>query len=206
MGTRHLIAAQVDGQYKIAQYGQWDGYPSGQGLTALAFCRTIVDQAARQAFAEKLRATAFVTDEDIEAINAELKATYTGSFKHPMRGEGGKYQQFSRDRGATILRIVADAEPGIKLQNSIGFAGDSLFCEFAYVVDLDKGTFEVFKGFNHNELGAGERFAVPGLELEKTEGYHPIAHLKTYQLDALPDDDTFLAELEPREEEEADEA
>ena len=30
MGTRHLIAVQLDGEYKIAQYGQWDGYPEGK--------------------------------------------------------------------------------------------------------------------------------------------------------------------------------
>lgn len=37
MGTRHLIAAVIDGEYKIAQYGQWDGDPEGQGLTVLDF-------------------------------------------------------------------------------------------------------------------------------------------------------------------------
>lgn len=37
MGTRHLIAAKVDGEYKLAQYGQWDGYPEGQGVAVLDF-------------------------------------------------------------------------------------------------------------------------------------------------------------------------
>lgn len=27
MGTRHLTAVVIDGDYKVAQYGQWDGYP-----------------------------------------------------------------------------------------------------------------------------------------------------------------------------------
>lgn len=31
MGTRNLTAVYLDGQYKVAQYGQWDGYPEGQG-------------------------------------------------------------------------------------------------------------------------------------------------------------------------------
>lgn len=35
MGTRNLTAVYLDGQYKVAQYGQWDGYPEGQGITAL---------------------------------------------------------------------------------------------------------------------------------------------------------------------------
>lgn len=31
MGTRNLTAVYLDGQYKVAQYGQWDGYPEGRG-------------------------------------------------------------------------------------------------------------------------------------------------------------------------------
>jgi hypothetical protein len=193
MGTRNLIAVHVEGQYKIAQYGQWDGYPSGEGLATLGFSRTIVDQAARQAFADKCRAAKFLTQEDIDRINAELKSGAASM------DAGGKYQQFSRDRGAEILRIVSQHEPGILLKNSLSFAGDSLFCEWAYVIDLDKGTLEAFKGFNQTELAEGERFAAPGLELEKTNGYHPVRHLKTYQLDALPDDDQFIKDLEPPE-------
>jgi len=32
MGTRHLICAKINNEYKLSQYGQWDGYPSGQGV------------------------------------------------------------------------------------------------------------------------------------------------------------------------------
>ena len=35
MGTRHLVAVIHKDEYKVAQYGQWDGYPSGQGDTVL---------------------------------------------------------------------------------------------------------------------------------------------------------------------------
>jgi hypothetical protein len=31
MGTRNLIAVFFDGEYRVAQYSQWDGYPEGQG-------------------------------------------------------------------------------------------------------------------------------------------------------------------------------
>lgn len=66
MGTRHLTAVFVDGEYKVAQYGQWDGYPEGQGLTCLEFARSVLaNKTDRAAFAEKVRA-AFDTGEDAE--------------------------------------------------------------------------------------------------------------------------------------------
>src|SRR5574337_1233174 len=37
MGTRNLTAVMMNGEYKVAQYGQWDGYPEGQGKTILEF-------------------------------------------------------------------------------------------------------------------------------------------------------------------------
>ena len=37
MTTRSLTAVKINGEYKIAQYGYYDGYPSGQGVTILKF-------------------------------------------------------------------------------------------------------------------------------------------------------------------------
>lgn len=118
-----------------------------------------------------------------------------------MLAEGGKYQQLSRDRGAEILSIVAEAEPGILLRNRISFAAESLFCEWAYVVDFDKGTFEVFEGFNEAPVPEGERFHGATTD-DPSPGYYPVRLVKTYQLDALSTLDQFLADLEPQEDDE----
>jgi len=37
MGTRNLTMVISNGKTKVAQYGQWDGYPSGQGAAILNF-------------------------------------------------------------------------------------------------------------------------------------------------------------------------
>jgi len=49
MGTRNLTCVVSGGKYIIAQYGQWDGYPSGQGVTALEFLRKKGNQALLKA-------------------------------------------------------------------------------------------------------------------------------------------------------------
>jgi len=43
MGTRHLIVVVNKEEYKVAQYGQWDGYPSGQGVTIADFIDKSMD-------------------------------------------------------------------------------------------------------------------------------------------------------------------
>ena len=41
MGTRNLtLVKDKEGKTKVAQYGQWDGYPEGQGSTILNFIRS----------------------------------------------------------------------------------------------------------------------------------------------------------------------
>jgi len=35
MGTRNLTCVIKGGDFKVAQYGQWDGYPSGSGKDIL---------------------------------------------------------------------------------------------------------------------------------------------------------------------------
>ena len=47
----------MDGQYKVAQYGQWDGYPEGQGITALTFLRDKMDL---ELFKEALRNLSYI--------------------------------------------------------------------------------------------------------------------------------------------------
>lgn len=178
MGTRNLTAVMLNGEYKIAQYGQWDGYPSGQGLTALEFLRdaNIAD------FKKSVSECRFLSSDELDELG---KTDWKKTHAH-----------LSRDRAAEILGLV---DGGVReLKNSIGFAGDSLFCEYAYIVDLDKETFEVFEGYNKNKVIEG-RFTT-GMEfLENTDGYHPVVLIKEYSLNDLPTNDVFLADLEPED-------
>lgn len=87
--------------------------------------------------------------------------------------------------------------------NKLSFAADSLFCEYAYVVDLDQRTFEVYKGYNQHPVEPEERFA----NMEGKDEYYPVKHLTTFSLDALPTNEEFLEITEKSDEdEEVDEA
>ncbi len=60
--------------------------------------------------------------------------------------------------------------------DGIEFIKDSLFCEWAYIINLDNNTLEVWKGFQQSPQ-KDNRY---GTSLE--DGYYPCALIKTYPL------------------------
>lgn len=195
MGTRGLTCVVIDNEYKIAQYGQWDHYPEGQGLTILDFLRSLDTPAALELFITKVRALNWLTPEQIKKVNAT-------------ENWPDKYPYLSRDMGGGILGYITFNEV-LGLVNETEFAKDSLFCEWAYVVDIDKMTLEVYRGFNKQPVDSSERFYFNGYVGEdehderddnfkptgKKYRYHPIVLLKSYDLTMLPDNDSFVKEL-----------
>jgi hypothetical protein len=122
MGTRNLTKViDSNGAVKVAQYGQWDGYPSGQGATALYHA-----QNARM-IESKLPNLHFLTDSEIENINSLLSAS-----GQPV---SEVYPTLSRDTGADILGYVAYANE-VFLVDSSDFENDELFCEAVYTIDF----------------------------------------------------------------------
>ncbi len=177
MGTRHLVAVQKNNEYRVAQYGQWDGYPSGQGLTVLEFLRSV----DLKHFGLKVQSAQWI-DEDQLLQLWETAGAPKGSAFVPMPVSdkfNELYPHLHRNCGAEVLEYVLGAPQGIQLTNSIDFAEDALFCEWAYVIDLDNKKLEVYSGTGEDN----ERF--PRLKLHRS-----------WKLSALPDDKDFLKELD----------
>lgn len=128
MGTQHLIEVELDGQLRIAQYGQWDGYPTGQGEGIAEF---IHGQYDREKFKTALLDCRFMNDTDFAAVDeSNWKVT------HP---------QLSRDVGSDILGNVQD--DGVRLlKDSSDFKEDRLFCEYYYRIDANNETVSMNRG------------------------------------------------------------
>ena len=203
MGTRNLTCAVIDKKYKVAQYGQWDGYPSGQGITILNFLRNKLN---RPLMEKRLRQVQFLNDDEIELINESNEELP----RQLSRDCGGRILEFLQNGEYTKSELVGwdgDRKPVTytwkmdKLHNQLNFAGDSVFCEWAYVVDFDENTFEIYEGFV-KEPHEGERFSDVGcVETDQGERrYYPIKLKKKYDLNNLPTEEEFLKELEEQEE------
>lgn len=147
MGTRNLTMVISNGKTKVAQYGQWDGYPSGQGATILTFFK----KANLKTFKEKIDTLPkWVTEKQLTKMWADVG--------HDTKTSGGwvsceiadKFKannpQLDRDMAAEVLEFIYNADKPVLLKDDSEFIKDGLFCEWAYIIDLDKNTLEVRGG------------------------------------------------------------
>lgn len=180
MGTRHLIAVQKDNSYKVAQYGQWDGYPTGQGQSILNFFR----ENDLEVFRAKVDNCFYGTQDQInEAYAPYVNADGWMTMEQSKAFQQSEFAHLSRDTGAKILDFIINSESPLMLIDHIDFAKDSLFCEYAYVIDLNRNVLEVYKGFNKEPLEPGSRF----YSEESKDGYMPVKLFKEFSLYDLPE-------------------
>ena len=196
MGTRNLTIVFDAGEYRVAQYGQWDGYPEGAGIKILRFLRDEMDESL---FRIRLSRFNFVDEND--DITKRIDKAFEkgiGSYCFP---------EFSRDTGCDILPMIQNGTATTRyLNNRIDFAADSLFCEWAYVVDFDKRTFEVYEGFNKTPLEENERFYFLNDKVDPEPcisgaKYYQVKLAATFDLDNLPEDNEFMDEFKYDDEE-----
>lgn len=191
MGTRSLICVFKDEKYKVAQYSQWDGYPEGQGIGVLKFLTKEMD---RNLFETKLNMVRFGTEEELNKQWKECGADDSGWVNMEVSNRHKKlYPENDRDTGSDILSIIQNTNKPLVLENSLEFAADSLFCEWAYVIDLDKNTFEVYEGFNQEPLDDNERFSFLDYNPpHRTDKYYPVRLVAIFDINNLPTEEEFL--------------
>ncbi|KAK3362904.1 hypothetical protein B0T25DRAFT_587031 [Lasiosphaeria hispida] len=233
MGTRHIICIFWKGKFLVAQYGQWDGYPEGQGVKIFRFLSVqrnidhLKDGLEKRVY--------YPTIEQLRTMQAEVDNWEHNFFQNGGIAFGNErngwlvlYPSLARDTGAQILRLIAHAsmvkedeetreekddksteveksdekngdsssavgskETRIPIQLQLGFVNDGLFCEWAYVIDLDNEVFEVFGGTvdkddHHRFKDVGdERDSVPGL----------VCSLKFSELQLMKSQEEFLGKV-----------
>ena len=80
MGTRNLtMVIDHKGDVKIAQYGQWDGYPSGVGVNVLNF---IKNNELFDSLKSKLSKVRFLDEEGIDKDFVESYNKNAGEFSN----------------------------------------------------------------------------------------------------------------------------
>lgn len=198
MGTRGAIGYYKDGQIK-ATYNHFDSYPDALGQEMLKFARSKTPAQHAEA-ADRLQmidTNRKPTPEDVERwkpyTDLGVSRQSTDDWYCLMREAQGKMGVY--------------VEMGQMPDGGADFMRDSLFCEYAYLVNCDEGTFEIYKGFQHEPPKRGvfagdEKFEAAGLNKETK--YYPVELMKAFLLNDLPEqlDAASLPEHFCREDEE----
>ena len=165
MGTRHLTCVFSNNQMRIAQYGQFDGYPDGAGFEICDFIhRTNMDE-----FRSKVEKVTQVTEEKMNSINSQFESKDGWMTLAESERYGKAYPEFYRNTGAGILDLVMNK--GVTEVNlDTDFVNDSLFCEYAYVINLDTNELEFYEGFQ-KQIHSQGRFANSNAN---EGGYYPV--------------------------------
>lgn len=142
MGTRNLTNVVFENELIVSQYGQWDGYPEGQGTTLFY---TLQEDGIVEKFTNNIPRIYYPSESDLDALVAPY---LDGSMPGMMTMDSGKsfaeaYPTLTRDTCAEIFRVIAnwDGSPKIPVSKDPDFENDTLFCEAVYVIDLDNKTF-----------------------------------------------------------------
>lgn len=216
MGTRGFITFVAGGVEKTA-YNHFDSYPSGLGVKVLDFLRTQLtptDEDCQDATPQAVYAAALaelsqrvvnlrVVRENVDEVTAEdvkRLAPWTDMWVGgPVdKGKLAFWYQLLRN---TQYDPAAMLEAGV-VEDASDFPADSLYAEWGYVIDLDEGLLEVYRGFVEGPHASG-RFANRPLHVYNNVGqYYPVKLVKVYPLhEELPTDDAFVGDLEVHENE-----
>lgn len=176
MGTRGAIGFRLDGEDKIT-YNHFDSYPGGLGSTILT---EICGKKDWNKVKENVRRIVLVTN-DTPPTDAEIAANAKWA-------DLGVSEQSFEDWYCLLREAQGTLEPYMTgelplMFDSTSFVLDSLFCEYAYIINLDDGVLEFYKGFNSDPNAPG-RYA--SLQRERKGEYFGVALVETVPLSDFP--------------------
>ena len=168
MGTRGCYGFRKNGVDKLT-YNHFDSYPDYLGEIMVKFCKETSIKELNEIF-DKIILVNELHQPTAEQIE-ECKEFYNGSVASQ-----------SPDDWYCLLR-EAQGNPdayknGLKYMTDCGdFIKDSLFCEYAYIINLDANCLEFWVGFQ-KEPDSSNRYGK-----EDDRGYYPCKMVSYYRLE-----------------------
>ena len=190
MGTRNLTVVVKDEKVRVAQYGQWDGYPECTGLGILKILRTDLHRLVN-GLENCIEIDEVMYENAMKHVGEVSGSPIEGEWMTMEQGEVFKdlYPELQRDAGFRVLSMIADSATPIYLRLATSFAADTVFCEWAYVIDLDNGKFETYSHRGNFWGSSGEQ------GIFATLGEDTVTMVCTYNLDELPSDEAYMQQF-----------
>ena len=176
MSTRGALGFRLNGEDKIT-YNHSDSYPSWLGKRVVEWCRKRTE---RQTWELVKEIVSELEDVSGRTPTEEDKARLT-RFNNLRVGE-----QSEEDWYCLLRETQGDLSAILSARMFNGcreFLDDSLFCEWAYIINLDDMELEVYEGFQkkpHQEGRYGQG--------KMNDGYAPVRLVVTFPLEDIPED------------------
>lgn len=167
MGTRGCYGFRKNGIDKLT-YNHFDSYPDCLGHDVVQFCKETSIEEMNEIFDktilvdENSKPTAEQIVECMEYYNGDVSTRTPEDWYCLLREAQGNLNVYRNG-----LRYMIDNHDFIK---------DSLFCEYAYIINLDTNCLEFWRGFQH-EPDENNRYGT-----EEDSGYYPCKMVAYYPL------------------------
>jgi hypothetical protein len=145
MSTRGMYAIRKNGEDK-GTYNHSDSYPSGLGMDVVSFCKRHTSEELSRLFDNII-----LIDEKIKPTKEQIeicKKNGYADFSVLMQSEEDWYCLLRHLQGNfdNYDECINDNKQ-IFMKDNVSFITDSLFCEFAYIINLDDNVLEFYQGF-----------------------------------------------------------
>jgi hypothetical protein len=183
MGTRGCYGLRKDGVDKLT-YNHHDSYPSWLGQNMVDFVQSTTIEEMKVIFDKILLVRERVdVPSDSELVEWKLTGAYGGS------GQFDWYSFLREYQGDLSYYKKDDAKYMI---DNNSFIKESLFCEWAYIINLDEGVLEVYKGFQTSPHE--NRYTDYVHDSAIGDKYYPCKLIETYPLSNIPDNAMEIVE------------
>ena len=189
MGTRNLTVVVKDAKIKVAQYGQYDGYPDYTGIGILEILREDLNNLVN-GLENCIEADEGIHETMRKHVSDVTKTEIEGGWLTMEQSEvfHDLYPEQHRNTGYKILKMIADSQTPLYLTNSFDFAAETVWCEWAYVIDLDNGEFQTYESRSNGSQGIFARL-----------GENTVKMVAAYGLDELPSDEEYMMQWNPED-------
>lgn len=166
-------------------YNHFDSYPSGLGHDIVTYIREhLVSEDDVETTKQKLRTFKFIEDDMIVPDYVKTLATKLGTVDLSVsnRNLDDWYCITRRTQGNPLLTLELGHG-----ENAEDFLRDSLFCEYAYIINLDTNMLEIYQGFNKDARALGRYAALTEPDhVGYNDDYRGVALIKEYPLFNIP--------------------
>lgn len=184
MGTRGAIGVVINGQTKVV-YNHFDSYPDAVGADVVDFLHDSFTKLGPEGALTWLREKAIAFEKVKTPEPTPDDIVRLAKYARQRNGPDSEVEWYD------LLRD-AQGELGKTLEAGVyecarEFLDDGLFCEHAYIVNLDEETLEYYEGFFqlNPRIGPDERGRYWKEESRGGHGYGPVVLLETFKLSEI---------------------